>query len=577
MANNKQTASQYSALIRNAQLPDSIDPELMADALDAILDEIPSQPATTEKAGLMSPDDKARLADAITETDVATHEKAGLMPVSDKKRLDGTECVVSIDDVVSHINLNTSNYVLPSTDDVNDQQATAPDGCELVYSTQDARLYARKPYLDGYMWYYYPQGRDLWGEPNPEVAGKGILARAGYLFVCNNPASEHNGKLFVSRYVMRADGRKGTQLVRMPFASEIPTPQSKRTATAEDKMYVYCVDNPDRKQSVLNAPDTLLRQANGKLKFQKGIWNSDGGSVYYTVNEIPCATAGADGAMAKEVFNRLGAGTNPPSIYETATSTQVTITYPNWALGGTRTCVLSRATSARAGMMSKDDKIKLDALPTAVELSANMHEAIRDTLEVRMPIHAFDKVYYSGTKSMPSGPELAFGSGVDFKLVCEFEGDCVLSGTPSLYGAVYISYNDNWLTLPVAAEDIGGYIEIADPRLCWNDDNTELGLNPAVLFRIYDDDEDNTWAADGFYLLASEKPGGSECVSRIPDYHAISKAIPKEATATKAGLMSAAQFLKLNALPSNDELQATINALQTQLQEVLSRIAALEG
>lgn len=574
MANNKQTASQYSALIRNAQLPDSIDPELMADALDAILDEIPSQPATTEKAGLMSPDDKARLADAITENDVATPEKAGLMSVSDKIRLDGTECVVSIDDVVSHIHLNTSGFDLPSTDDVDDRQATAPDGCELVYSTQDARLYARKPYLDGYMWYYYPQGCDIWGEPNPEVNGKGILARAGYLFVCNNPASEHNGKLFVGRYIMRADGRKGTQLVRLPFASEIPTPQSKRTATAEDKMYVYCVDNPDRKQSVLNAPDTLLRQANGKLKFQKGIWNPDGGSVYYTVNEIPCATASADGAMAKDVFNRLGTGA---SIYESAGSTQITITYPNWALGGTRTFTLGQATSARAGVMTSAQYNKLAALPTAAELSANISEAIRDTLDVRTPIYAFDQVYYSGTKSMPSGPELEFGSGVDFKLVCEFEGDCVLYGTPSLYGTVYMSYNNNWLCLPAAAEDIGGYIEIADPRLCWNDDNTELGLNPAVMFRIYDDDEDNTWGADGFYLLAPEKSGGSECVSRIPDYHSISKAIPQAATATKAGLMSAAQFSKLAALPTNDELQATINDLQTQLQEALARIAAIEG
>lgn len=502
--------------------------------------------------------------------------------------------VVAFDDVASTVTLNTSSPTMPAADSIDDRQTTAPDGCELVYSTRDARFYARKAKEGGtgYTWYYYPQGRDIWGEPNPEVNGKGVLGRAGYLFVCRNTASEHNGEVYVGRYIMRADGRKGTQLVRLTSASElnallaakadktaIPSPQSTRSATAGDKMYVYSVEDPQAKNSVLNAPDTLLRQANGKLKFQKGIWNPVGASAYYTVNEIPCATASADGAMAKEVFSRLGgAGDNAPRIYvSSTTTTEVTVTYPNWALGGTRTFTLGQATSARAGVMTSAQYNKLAALPTAAELSANISEAIRDTLDVRTPIHAFDQVYYAGTKSMPSGPEIEFGSGVDFKLVCEFEGDCVLYGTPSLYGTVYMSYNDNWLSLPVAAEDIGGYIEIADTRLCWNDDNTELGLNPAVMFRIYDDDEDNTWGADGFYLLAPEKSGGSECVSRIPDYHSISKAIPQAATATKAGLMSAAQFSKLTALPTNDELQASINDLQTQLMEAQARIAQLES
>lgn len=165
--------------------------------------------------------------------------------------------------------------------------------------------------------------------------------------------------------------------------SQLPTPQSKRTATAEDKMFVYCVDNPQSKQSVLNAPDTLLRQTGGKLKLQKGIWNPNGASVYYTANEVPCATTGADGAMAKEVFNRLGgAGDDAPRIYVSSTATtEVTITYPNWALGGTRTFTIGQATSARAGVMSKDDKLKLDALmPIIYGRSDNTKRAINSAL-----------------------------------------------------------------------------------------------------------------------------------------------------------------------------------------------------
>lgn len=170
--------------------------------------------------------------------------------------------------------------------------------------------------------------------------------------------------------------------------SQLPTPQSKRTATAEDKMFVYCVDNPQSKQSVLNAPDTLLRQTGGKLKLQKGIWNPNGASVYYTANEVPCATTGADGAMAKEVFNRLGSGA---TIYEgTSTTTSVLIVYPNWAAGGTRTFTIGAATSARAGVMSTSDKNKLDALPTNDELQATIATLQAQLLEAQEHIAAIE-------------------------------------------------------------------------------------------------------------------------------------------------------------------------------------------
>lgn len=530
MANNKQTASQLSALIRNAQLPDSIDPELMADALDAILDEIPSQPATTEKAGLMSPDDKARLADAITETDVATHEKAGLMPVSDKKRLDGTECVVSIDDVVSHINLNTSNYVLPSTDDVDDRQATAPDGCELVYSTQDARLYARKPYLDGYMWYYYPQGRDLWGEPEPEVSGKGILPRAGYLFVCNNPASGHNGKLFVGRYVMRADGRKGTQLM------QIPTKQS--TYAGTDSNYIYSVGNGNDARCVMTTPNTKFYQEGGFLWFRKGQWTVPGEDNKFFSSKMPRVNYNNDGVMSTEVFRRLGAGENgagrnAPAIFESsATTTEVTITYPNWATDDTRTFVLNRATSARAGVMTSAQYNKLTALPTAEQLRPAMQT-----------VGAFDFVALPGS-TLPVPQD-------NLKLGCEFlAGE--LDNIMEHIMRPYISYNGAWHALPASVENLGYIDTLNDSRLCFDADGSFVHLNPVMLFRI-----------DNDYMIPSECNG----------IYAVSEDnYPNTIIARIITLQDLDRYL-----PNTAAMQASINALQTQLQEALARIAVLEG
>ncbi|MBQ8277925.1 MAG: hypothetical protein IJY00_05720 [Bacteroidaceae bacterium] len=143
----------------------------------------------------------------------------------------------------------------------------------------------------------------------------------------------------------------------------MPRPQDTASATADSRRYVYSVDNPDAKNSVLNAPDTLIKQVNGQLMFQKGLWNPLGQAIYYTRGRIPLATAGADGAMAREVFARLGAD-YPLREYQ-PTTVKVPIIYPDWAAGGTRTFDLQPATSARAGVMTAADKEKLDGYPAA--------------------------------------------------------------------------------------------------------------------------------------------------------------------------------------------------------------------
>lgn len=147
----------------------------------------------------------------------------------------------------------------------------------------------------------------------------------------------------------------------------IPHPQDTASATAGSLRYVYSVDSPDAKNSVLNAPDTLIRQVNGQLMFQKGLWNPLGQAIYYTRGRIPVATAGADGVLSKEVFDRLGTG---GTLREgTPTTVKVPIIYPNWSAGGTRTFDLLPATSARAGVMTATDKNTLAAV-AAVQVAS---------------------------------------------------------------------------------------------------------------------------------------------------------------------------------------------------------------
>ena len=188
--------------------------------------------------------------------------------------------------------------------------------------------------------------------------------------------------LSVEYTVVAADGTIVKPVVELPAATtdqagvmtaadkqavnNMPRPQDTASATAAARRYVYSVNDPQAKNSVLNAPDTLIRQAGGELRFQKGLWNPLGQAIYYTANRVPVATAGADGAMSKEVFARLGAG---GTLREgTPTTLKVPIVYPNWADGGTRTFDLLPATSARAGMMTAADKAKLDLVGNRMNL-----------------------------------------------------------------------------------------------------------------------------------------------------------------------------------------------------------------
>lgn len=90
-----------------------------------------------------------------------------------------------------------------------------------------------------------------------------------------------------------------------------PVPQGKRSATPADNCFVYATDDPESKSSVLNAPDTLLKQKDGHLMFQKGMWNPNGEAIFYTRNQVPVATESCDGVMSAADKRNLNKMLNP--------------------------------------------------------------------------------------------------------------------------------------------------------------------------------------------------------------------------------------------------------------------------
>ena len=90
-----------------------------------------------------------------------------------------------------------------------------------------------------------------------------------------------------------------------------PVPQGKRSATPADNCFVYATDDPESKSSVLNAPDTLLKQKDGHLMFQKGMWNPNGEAIFNTRNQVPVATESCDGVMSSDDKRNLNNLLNP--------------------------------------------------------------------------------------------------------------------------------------------------------------------------------------------------------------------------------------------------------------------------
>lgn len=150
--------------------------------------------------------------------------------------------------------------------------------------------------------------------------------------------------------VIRAAERRA-----IAYSNQVPTVQTTYAGTAQN--YIYSEPGAGSSRSVVTVKNTYFRQQDGKLQLVVGEWCSDNDNGRWWSKNVPNANTQADGAMSRDVFNRL----NTANIREsTASSTTVTVSYPNWANGGTPfTFVLNPATSARAGVMTVADKVKL--------------------------------------------------------------------------------------------------------------------------------------------------------------------------------------------------------------------------
>ena len=132
-------------------------------------------------------------------------------------------------------------------------------------------------------------------------------------------------------------------------AATIPTPTPQTTPDGTTQQYVYS-DSTVANHSVL-CGDYKVFQNSGSCLLRFAIWGGDTSNTgKYITRTIPLATTSASGLFDKEYLNRLRNATLTESA--ATTTTEVKITYPNYADGSTKTLTLTSASSAKAGILT---------------------------------------------------------------------------------------------------------------------------------------------------------------------------------------------------------------------------------
>lgn len=133
--------------------------------------------------------------------------------------------------------------------------------------------------------------------------------------------------------------------------SKVPAAQTAVAGT--NKNYVYSLGNHEDTKTLLSSNFWIYQHTDGNMFFRVKHWGAanDKKETDYSQVMIPNAWTGANGLLRRDVYSRLDSFALRE---ENSTATQVNIVTPIFTTGGTRTFSISRATSAKAGVMTAE-------------------------------------------------------------------------------------------------------------------------------------------------------------------------------------------------------------------------------
>lgn len=141
--------------------------------------------------------------------------------------------------------------------------------------------------------------------------------------------------------------------------TEPPTVQNSTSGTKAN--YVYSQGKSQDAKTIITSKFWIYKHGDYNLFLRFKHWgaNNDEAEENYSQVQLPNAWIGSNGLLRRDIYARLDAFALRE---QNSSATEVKIVTPIFTTGGTRELIISRATTAKAGVMTAEDKTKLDNL-----------------------------------------------------------------------------------------------------------------------------------------------------------------------------------------------------------------------
>lgn len=157
------------------------------------------------------------------------------------------------------------------------------------------------------------------------------------------------------------DNARTITLQQLLTALNVPTVQT--GVVGNNQQYIYSVSS-DNIHAVMSGTFKAF-QNNGQCLIRHKFWGStnDYTDGQYTTCEIPHVTTGANGVFESAMLVRLR---NTTLTEVNSTTDKVVVSYPNYANGSTKSLEITKATTAKAGVMTALQVQSLNSLSSHI-------------------------------------------------------------------------------------------------------------------------------------------------------------------------------------------------------------------
>lgn len=179
--------------------------------------------------------------------------------------------------------------------------------------------------------------------------------------IINQNSTTYDATLKVSTLLAEADSRAQAKADEALAKAKAADPVYQKVAPGHYMNYVYSRGRTDDTLTVLSSKIWIYQHTDRNLFMRFKQWGAtnDTEQTYCSQVMLPNAWTGANGLLRADIYSRLDAF---ELREQNSTATEVVMVTPIFTTGGTRTCSLSAATSAKAGVMTAADKTLLSGL-----------------------------------------------------------------------------------------------------------------------------------------------------------------------------------------------------------------------